>query len=327
MTTLAPAQPRAFLDSVRANSTRTPVPVAQRDRRAPVERAPLGLGVVPNGAQPREERGVWGRVEAPAPEARLAPLVKQAARRPCRGYIVASGPAGERVVRPAHGGRRSCTEEPCRARYARRVFAIALAGVREATDHGVRFVKLVTFTLPARIDVDGISIEPLGPASYRYMARRFNRMMVSVRRRWRFDYFRVVEEQRRGAPHYHLLVVTRAFLPHAELVALATRAGLGKFVNVLAVRSHKAAARYVTKYVTKDAGAVVPARFRFFTRSRLFGAEARADAYADQAMRRVGWSYAYLQERDAGETLPALRSIGYLIDDSGPDRTVRDASP
>lgn len=223
------------------------------------------------------------------------------------------------MVRPAHAGRRSCSSQECRDRYARRVFATALAGVREASSGGVRFIKLLTFTLPGRIPIAGQLVEPLGPDAYRYMARRFNRMMTSVRRRWRLDYFRVVEEQRRGAPHYHLLVATRAFMPHAELVRLAERAGLGSHVDVFAIRSHKAAARYVTKYVTKDAGAVVPARFRFFTRSRLFGAEARADAFADQALRRVGWSYGYVQDCDAAEVLAGLASIGYAVEVDAPD--------
>lgn len=193
------------------------------------------------------------------------------------------------------------------------MFAVALAGVREAADGGVRFIKLLTYTLPARILVDGELIEPKGPAAYRYMASRFNAMMVSVRRRWSLVYFRVVEEQRRGAPHYHLLVATRAFMPHAELVAMAVRVGLGQFVNVLAIRSHKAAARYVTKYVTKDAGATVPARFRFYSRSRLFGIEARADAWADRAAKSAGWSHGYIREGDAGAVVPELVAAGFVM--------------
>jgi hypothetical protein len=191
---------------------------------------------------------------------------------------------------------------------------VALGGIREAADGGVRFIKLLSYTLPARIEVNGELIEPVGPRAYRYMAERFNRMMVSVRRRWSFVYFRVVEEQRRGAPHYHLLVATRSYMPVQELRALAVRAGLGSNVDILAVRSHKAAARYVTKYVTKDAGGFVPARFRFYTRSRAFGVEARGDAMADKAARCSGWSYAYVREGDAVRVLPELAAVGYAVE-------------
>lgn len=221
------------------------------------------------------------------------------------------------MVRRAHGGRRTCTDPQCRTRYAKRLFAVALGGLREAIAQGM-WLKMLTLTLPALIPTpDGRMVEPRGEYAYRYMAARFNRLMTVVRRRYPMLYVRMVEEQRRGAPHYHLLVATRSFIPKRELSRLAAQAGLGSIVDIRALRSPKAAATYVTKavgYVVKDTGAPFPRRMRFFSRSRLFAVETRADAFADLAMRRAGWSYAYLVERNAERVLPELEGIGYRVE-------------
>lgn len=191
---------------------------------------------------------------------------------------------------------------------------MALSGITDAMVEG-KPARLLTLTLPARIEVNGRMVVPTGPAAYRYMAAAFNRFMTGARRRWRFTYFRVVEEQGRGAPHYHLVVIGWSFMAQGELSRLAVSAGLGPVVDVRLVRSARGAARYVTKYVTKDAGAVVPDRMRFFTRSQSFGAEARADYIADKAARSVGWSHAYLREGEsAGHVMAELQALGYEVD-------------
>lgn len=221
------------------------------------------------------------------------------------------------MVRRAHGGRRSCSSDQCRMRYAKRVFARAVGGVREAMRAGYQ-VKMVTLTLPARIWVDGENVEPVGPYAYRYMARRFNAFMATARVRWPMLYIRFVELQQRGAPHYHLLVATRSWIDKRELSALAQRVGLGPIVDVSLVRSAARAAHYVTTYVTKEAGADVPRRFRFYVTSRLFGIESRADAVADAAMRSVGWSFAYLPAYGAEVVLCELAAAGFVLEAEDP---------
>lgn len=191
---------------------------------------------------------------------------------------------------------------------------MALSGINDAMREG-KPARLLTLTLPALIEVNGRMVKPTGPAAYRYMAAAFNRFMTTARRRWQFVYFRVVEEQGRGAPHYHLVVVGWSFMAQAELSQLADRAGLGRIVDVRLVRSAAGAARYVTKYVTKDAGAVVPDRMRFYARSRQFGFESRADYIADRAAASVGWSHGYIKEgASAGVLLAELASMGYEVD-------------
>lgn len=193
---------------------------------------------------------------------------------------------------------------------------MALGGVHEELRRG-RFLKLLSITLPARILVDGEWIEPVGPRAYRYMAQRFNALMTTLRARYPMVYVRFVEEQKRGAPHYHLLVATRAFIPKRELYRLARQVGLG-YTDIRRVSSPKDAAAYVMKtvgYVMKDAGGYVPKGQRFYTRSLAFAAETREDALADKAARCAGWSFAYVHERACERVLESLRAVGWPVED------------
>jgi hypothetical protein len=72
-----------------------------------------------------------------------------------------------------------------------------------------------------------------------------------------FWYLRVVEEQKRKAPHYHALVYA-PFIAQARLSALAEKAGLGSVVGIRAadIRERAGYAGYAAKvanYATKTA--------------------------------------------------------------------------
>ena len=235
---------------------------------------------------------------------------------------------------PAHRGARSCSDDACRERYRRRLFAIARAGVREGQESGIQFVKLLTLTAPGRIEVPIEYIEsgwkykgPLSgrthrvaPASehaYRYMAQAFNRFMTAARRRWTFSYLRVIEEGGRTAytdrkgrlrygtarVHYHLLVMCAEYMPQPELSKLARRAKLGKVVDIRATKTEDDMARYLTKYATKEGGQKVPRGLRFFVMSKGWAERTRAalkrEAEARKEARRAeGWRYEYVSDAD-----------------------------
>lgn len=175
--------------------------------------------------------------------------------------------------------------------------------------------RLITLTLPAYIVVDGRAIEPVGPLAYRYMAQRFNVLMATLRERYPGEYIRVVEEQKRGAPHYHLIHFGHRYIDKRELSRLAQQAGLGRVVDVSLVRSHKRVAQYVLKYALKDAAAdYVPYRMRYYSYSRDFGAETRDDANAEKAARRIGWTFAYLP-RLSDESRVVLVGLGFEVEE------------
>jgi hypothetical protein len=215
------------------------------------------------------------------------------------------------------------------------VFALALAGIEEAMSKGVKRIKLVTLTLPSsvivpiewvtfglhwRAELSGRTAEvaPNSPHAYRYIAERFNRFQTAARRLWQYEYFRVVEEgtadpyrddkgrTRIGAErvHYHLLVMSRQYLPQKKLSGLAVTAGLGAVVDVRAKRSKTKAAGYLAAYAAKDGGLVVPSRMRFYVMSRGW-AKARRTQVADvmrarrDARRAAGWSVTYVTDEAA----------------------------
>lgn len=155
-----------------------------------------------------------------------------------------------------------------------------------------------------------VTVPPWGPMAYRYIAACWNRFVSSVRYHLRkrrraehrvFWYFRVVEEQRRGAPHYHALVVA-PYMKKGQLQRLATKAGLGWIdIKRAAPETH---AEYVSKlasYASKTilSGADLPRGQRFYSRSRLWAKDER-DAFvlsrdASRAKRAAeGWESVYV---------------------------------
>lgn len=109
----------------------------------------------------------------------------------------------------------------------------------------------VTLTYPATYSADGRrwkrDLDALG--------KRLRRKYPSIAVQWR------LEAQKRGAPHYHLLVYHVAFIPAAwlarqwyEVVASGDARHLRHGTRVEALRSWAGAQSYVSKYLAKAAG-------------------------------------------------------------------------
>lgn len=87
--------------------------------------------------------------------------------------------------------------------------------------------------------------------------KRFRRRWLYSSGFWRFEF------QKRGAPHFHLLLFGVPFIPKdvlakwwfetigTEYADYSSGAALAPFTRIEAIRSHAHAARYVSKYVAK----------------------------------------------------------------------------
>ena len=136
----------------------------------------------------------------------------------------------------------------------------------------------------------------------------WNRFAQALRRTWdqRVEYFRVVEVQKRGALHLHVIVRLQRgqVVKLSELRALAVHHGFGHSVRCDPVRS-EGGAWYVAKYCSKAAGqrADVPwrsvdpatgevrsrAAYRCWTSSRRWG-QSMGQLVADQRAWAIGAS-------------------------------------
>lgn len=277
--------------------------------------------------------------------------------RPCAGVLLAHGPDGMWRVWRAHGGARRCPNAECRSRYYRRVFAAALAGLIELEGAARAHPKFLTLTIPPTIEVplawldptgttatetplfgvvraDRVRVPSVGPLAYRHFSLCFNRLITTLRQHYGVIwYFRVVEETRAGRPHFHLLLSCPAYLPQRRLSQLATRVGLGRIVDIRAIRSRGSMARYAAKcasYAAKSEGTFVPRGFRFFARSKEWGARARVAERMRREARRAkraaeGWTYAYHSYDEASLAIGELLARGAVVlderDRKGPERS------
>lgn len=129
----------------------------------------------------------------------------------------------------------------CAVRLRRKMVALALAGFQS----GER-VRLMTLTSPGDEDSE---------RSYQLLRPRWKRLRETLRRRFpglRLEYFAVIERQRRGHAHLHVLF-RGPYIPQRWLSSAAQKAGFGPIVDVRQVG--KAAGRYVAKYLGKEMGA------------------------------------------------------------------------
>lgn len=94
--------------------------------------------------------------------------------------------------------------------------------------------------------------------------RHLDNFLKRIHRRWRYcSGFWRFEFQKRGAPHFHIILFGLPYLPMGTLAEWwsatigvqfqDTSSGVAKppFTRIEAIRSHKQAARYVSKYVAK----------------------------------------------------------------------------
>jgi hypothetical protein len=149
-------------------------------------------------------------------------------------------------------GRWSC--EACGERKARRYAGIARAGCDMAGER----LRLLTITMKRETPADSWSALPGRWGKF------YDRLTYQLRRRP--TYFGTVELQKRGNPHLHLLMRDTGFIPKAMLAQACTAVGFG-FADIRQI-APGAGVQYVTKYLHKSAGQVMPKGARRIRRSR-----------------------------------------------------------
>jgi hypothetical protein len=118
--------------------------------------------------------------------------------------------------------------------------------------------RFVTLTLdPKKIEGDPV----------RYLNALFAKLRVYLRREYGVapQYIRILEFQKNGNPHFHLLI--DRFIRQQWLQSAWVAIGGGRFVDIRYVDVHRVS-RYLSKYLTKDLLMSAPARSRRVTTSR-----------------------------------------------------------
>ena len=118
----------------------------------------------------------------------------------------------------------------------------------------------MTLTLdPARI--------PPGEDSIKYIRSTFNKFRVSLKRKYGepISYICIVELQKSGNPHFHILVDRH--IPQDWISKSWQAVGGGRIVDIRMVDIHRAP-HYLTKYLSKQSILSVPRGVRRYTTSR-----------------------------------------------------------
>jgi hypothetical protein len=103
-----------------------------------------------------------------------------------------------------------------------------------------------------------------------YINKTFAKWRTYVKRRFRVSitYIRVLEFQKNGNPHFHILV--DRFIPQAWVKQSWKAVGGGEFVDIRFVDLHRIS-HYLSKYLTKELLLSAPKRSRRVTVSRGLG--------------------------------------------------------
>ncbi len=149
-------------------------------------------------------------------------------------------------------GRWSC--EACGERKARRYAGIARGGCDLAGER----LRLLTITMKRETPADSWAALPGRWGKF------YDRLTYQLGRR--AIYFGTVELQKRGNPHLHLLLRDSGFIPKAMLAQACTAVGFG-FADIRQI-APGSGVQYVTKYLHKSAGQVMPKGARRIRRSR-----------------------------------------------------------
>ena len=129
--------------------------------------------------------------------------------------------------------------------------------IREVAERQ-RLCRFVTLTLdPSKIEGDPV----------RYLNAVFAKLRTYLKRRFRIapTYIRVLEFQKSGNPHFHLLI--DRYVEWVWLRDAWETVGGGSFVNIKYVDVHRVS-RYLSKYLTKELLLSAPLRSRRVTTSR-----------------------------------------------------------
>jgi hypothetical protein len=133
--------------------------------------------------------------------------------------------------------------------------------VHRAVENGLR--RFLTLTLDPKKLPSGLDVA--GKIEYLYGVWR--KMRVYLRRKLgkSLVFISVVELQKNGNPHLHMLV--GSFLPKEWISAAWEKLGGGSFTRIEYADMHRVAA-YIAKYVTDDSLQELPAGTRRFSTSR-----------------------------------------------------------
>lgn len=105
-----------------------------------------------------------------------------------------------------------------------------------------------------------------GDTSYEQFPERWKQFRMRVERRWgRIEYIAVVERQKRGAAHVHV-VYRGPFIPQQWLSRVAAECGFGRVADIR--RSNPKLMRYLAKYLTKELSDPKAGPPRYFRRVR-----------------------------------------------------------
>lgn len=170
----------------------------------------------------------------------------------------------------------------------------SIARVRQGMQLGP--CRFFTLTSPGSEDSE---------TTYRELPKRWKRVhQALVRRYGPLEYVAVVEAQKRGAAHLHV-VYRGPFIPQQLLSKLAARAGFGKIADIR--RPPKEIARYLVKYLAKD-----------LQRPKAGETPVRLPRY----FRRVRWTKGWCVWT---KRTPDRRWTDWWITDAPPERTAASA--
>ncbi len=227
------------------------------------------------------------------------------ARGRCPKARVVSGRRGQLAVVVAVGCRQwSCTV--CGERLARHYAVMAHAGCALVTER----LRLLTVTCPR--ESPEVS---WGALSDRW--RRLNKRLARHIGRG-LTYFLVVERQRRGSPHVHVLTRDTGYLHRPIVQGMAHAVGFG-YCDIRQVATGDGARR-VSRYLVKGSGVAFPRHVHRVSRSRNWCQTPPKWRFADRW--GEGWTWEtwdgcdteWVEERLRREGLRMLRT-----NDQGPD--------
>lgn len=166
------------------------------------------------------------------------------------GYLSLVGVAGQQAgVYPLRCKRWGCTT--CGPRKARATLARTRAGMRLGT------VRFFTLTSPSGEE---------HAASYAAFSARWKQFHMRLARRFgKIEYLGVVEPQKRGAAHIHV-VYRGPYIPQPWLSQAAQASGFGRIADIR--RSNPRLMSYLAKYLTKELSDPRLAPPKYFRRAR-----------------------------------------------------------
>lgn len=183
----------------------------------------------------------------------------------------------------------------CGQRKAQHYAGIARAGCALSTER----LRLLTISCPRETPAK----------SWGALGGRWDRLSNRLARRLgrRLSYFGTVELQRRGNPHLHLLLRDSGYIPKAEIHQLGYAVGFG-FSDIRQIATGSGVV-YVTKYLHKAAGQILPKGARRIRRSR--------DWYSPPPKPRCSWGpdwqWQSIEHLDGERVRAELVAAGYEV--------------